>query len=209
MGIKRAQLVPARRQRAALVTKSPNRSWGLAIVGSPYQIRTGDLRLERVIPQRRLRTTDLYKRASEQVFCSDEQRLTEPDENGVPVAVVSRLCPVRNQADAMVRSKEATMNYSAADIEAICELEDYSHFRAELVEISPQSFTLEELKEILGDMIRSKVALEDSMREHFAMLGELEQTQLLDMLGASGCKDRDWWYRMLMDGPVHREFPTI
>ena len=101
------------------------------------------------------------------------------------------------------------MNYSAADIEALCELEDYSHFRTELVEISPQSFTLEELKEILGDMIRSKVALEDSMREHFATLGELEQTQLLDMLGASGCKDRDWWYRMLMDGPVHREVPTI
>ena len=74
------------------------------------------------------------------------------------------------------------MNYSAADIEAMCELEDYSHFRTELVEISPQSFTLEELKEILEDMIRSKVALEDSMREHFATLGELEQTQLLDML---------------------------
>lgn len=51
------------------------------------------------------------------------------------------------------------MNHSAADIDAMCELEDYSHFRAELVEISPQSFTLEELKEILGDMIRSKVAL--------------------------------------------------
>ena len=101
------------------------------------------------------------------------------------------------------------MNYSAADIEAMCELEDYSHFRAELVEISPQSFTLEELKDILGDMIRSKVALEDSMREHFTTLGEVEQTELLNMLGASGCKDRDWWYRMLMDGPVHREFLTI
>ena len=109
----------------------------------------------------------------------------------------------------MVKSKETTVNYSAADIEAMCELEDYSHFRAELVEISLQSFTLEELKEILGDMIRSKVALEDSMREHFATLGEFEQTQLLDMLGVSGCKDRDWWYRMLMDGPAHREFPTI
>ena len=179
------------------------------LVGSPYQIRTGDLRLERVIPQQRLRATDIHKRASEQVFCSDRQQLTEPGENGVPVAVVSRLCPVHSQAEAMVKSKETTMNYSAADIEAMCELEDYSHFRAELVEISPQSFTLEELKEILGDMIRSKVALEDSMRERFATLGELGQTQLLDMLGASGCKGRDWWYRMLMNGPMYREFPTF
>ena len=119
------------------------------------------------------------------------------------------MCPVYDQATDKVISKETAMNHSAADIGAMCELEDYSHFRAELVEISPQSFTLEELREILGDMIRSKVALEDSMREHFATLGEAEQTELLDMLGSSGCKDRDWWYWMLMDGPVHREFPTI
>ena len=58
---------------------------------------------------------------------------------------MSRLCPVYDQAEAMVKSKETAMNYSAADIEAMCELEDYSHFRAKLVEISPQSFTLEEL----------------------------------------------------------------
>ena len=46
------------------------------------------------------------------------------------------------------------MNHSAADIDAMCALEDYSHFRAELVEISPESFTIEELREILDDMIR-------------------------------------------------------
>lgn len=88
-------------------------------------------------------------------------------------------------------------------------LEDYAHFRAELVEISPESFTLQELQGILGDMIRSKVAMEDAMREHFATLGEVEQTMLLDMLGNSGFRGRDWWCRMLMDGPVHRELPTI
>ena len=46
-------------------------------------------------------------------------------------------------------------------------LEDYAHFRAKLVEMSPESFTLQELQGILGDMIRSKVAMEDAMREHF------------------------------------------
>ncbi len=101
------------------------------------------------------------------------------------------------------------MNNEGTYIQAMCELEDYAHFQADLVEMSPESFTLDELREILGNMIRSKVALEDSMREHFATLGEVEQTRLLDMLGTSGCKDREWWYRMLMDGPVHREFPTI
>lgn len=101
------------------------------------------------------------------------------------------------------------MTYSDAYIEEMKELEDYAHFRAELVELSPQSFTIEELQEIVDDMTRSKVAMENHMREDFATRSEVEQTMLLGMLGSSGYKDRDWWYRMLMDGPVHREAPTF
>lgn len=95
------------------------------------------------------------------------------------------------------------------ELRTMCELEDYAHFRAELVELSPESFTLEELKEILDDMIRGKTAIENNLREHFATLKEAEQTQLLDMLGTSGYKDLGWWNRLLMDGPIHRDFPTI
>lgn len=88
-------------------------------------------------------------------------------------------------------------------------LEDCAHFRAELVELSPQSFTIEELQEIADDMTRSKVATENHMREYFANRSEVEQTMPLDMPGKSGYRDRDWWYRMLMDGAVHREAPTF
>ena len=97
----------------------------------------------------------------------------------------------------------------STDLQVMKDLEDHAHFRAELYEISPESFTAEEVRGILDDMIRSKVAIEDHIREDFARLGEVEQTMLLDMLGKSGCGDRDWWRRMLMDGPVHRDFPTI
>lgn len=58
------------------------------------------------------------------------------------------------------------------ELRTMCELEDYAHFRAELVELSPESFTLEELKEILDDMIRGKTAIENNLREHFATLGD-------------------------------------
>ena len=58
-------------------------------------------------------------------------------------------------------------------------------------------------------MIRSKVAMEDNMRDSFAELSEVEQTQLLDMLGESGYKDRDWWHLDLHGRPRHRTFPTI
>ena len=99
--------------------------------------------------------------------------------------------------------------FSEKELKEMMELEDYAHFRAELVDISPQSFDIDELIEVLDDMIRSKVAMKDDMRESFAKLGEAEQTKLLDMLGQSGYKNRNWWYRMLMDGSRHRGFPTI
>ena len=86
--------------------------------------------------------------------------------------------------------------------------EALAYFRAELARISPGSYTLEEKKQILDDMRTTAVAAENAMREDFATLSEVEQTMLLDLLGASGFRDRDWWRRMLMDGPLHRQNPT-
>ena len=113
----------------------------------------------------------------------------------------ARLKPINTETEEPMMSEK--------ELKEMMELEDYAHFRAELVEISPQSFDIDELREILDDMIRSKVAMENDMRDSFAELGEVEQTKLLDSLGQSGYKDRDWWYRMLMDGPRHRDRPTF
>lgn len=92
---------------------------------------------------------------------------------------------------------------------ALEDAEDLAYFRAELVDMSPESFSLEEKRQILDDMIASSAAIENALREDFARLDEVSQTQLLDSLGTSGYRDRDWWYRMLMDGPKHRDKPTI
>ena len=115
--------------------------------------------------------------------------------------VGARLKPINTEMEEPMMSEK--------ELKEMMELEDYAHFRAELVEISPQSFDIDELREILDDMIRSKVAMENDMRDSFAELGEVEQTKLLDSLGQSGYKDRDWWYRTLMDGPRHRDRPTF
>ena len=58
-------------------------------------------------------------------------------------------------------------------------------------------------------MLEASSAIENRMRGNFAELDEVTQTRLLDSLGTSGYRDRDWWYRMLMDGPRHRDKPTI
>lgn len=87
--------------------------------------------------------------------------------------------------------------------------EDSAYFRAGLVEMSPESYSLEEKKQVLEDMWKASSDIENRMREDFARLDEVTQTRLLDSLGTSGYRDRDWWYRMLMDGPKHRDKPTI
>lgn len=97
----------------------------------------------------------------------------------------------------------------ATDWQTLEEAEDHAYFMAELVDISPESFTLEEKKQILEDMWKTSSDIENRMREDFAKLDEVSQTKLLDSLGTSGYRDRDWWYRMLMDGPRHRDKPTI
>lgn len=97
----------------------------------------------------------------------------------------------------------------ATDWQTLEEAEDHAYFMAELVDISPESFTLEEKRKILDDMLEASSAIENRMRGSFAELDEVTQTRLLDSLGTSGYRDRDWWYRMLMDGPRHRDKPTI
>ena len=78
---------------------------------------------------------------------------------------------------------------------------------AELVDISPESFTLEEKKQILHDMIASSSAIENAMRDEFAELDEVTQTRLIDDLAADGPRSREWWHEVLVDGPRHRDFP--
>lgn len=43
----------------------------------------------------------------------------------------------------------------------------------------------------------------------FATKDEVMQTAIIDQLGSSGYRDRDWWYRMLVADPRHRDFPAL
>lgn len=79
---------------------------------------------------------------------------------------------------------------------------------AELMDISPESFTLEEKKQILHDMSANSSAIENAMYDEFAELDEVTRTRLIDDL-AHGPWSREWWYEVLVDGPGHRDFPTL
>lgn len=96
-----------------------------------------------------------------------------------------------------------------ANWRALEDVEDHAYFMAELMDISPESFTLEEKKQVLHDMIASSSAIENAMRDEFAELDEVAQTRLIDDLAADDPRSREWWYEVLVDGPRHRDFPTL
>ena len=79
----------------------------------------------------------------------------------------------------------------ATDWQTLEEAEDHDYSMAELVDISPESFTLEEKKQIPEDMRKTSSDIENRMREYFAKLDEVSQTKVLDSLGVSGYRDRD------------------
>lgn len=75
------------------------------------------------------------------------------------------------------------------DWQTLEEAEDHAYFMAEPVDISLESFTLEEKRKILDDMLEASSAIENRMRDDFAELDEVTQTRLLDGLGTSGYRD--------------------
>ena len=64
--------------------------------------------------------------------------------------------------------------------------EDMAYFRADLCCYSPESYSLEEKKEICNDMISTSKAILDAIRADFEQLPVDARSKLLDMLCASG-----------------------
>lgn len=97
----------------------------------------------------------------------------------------------------------------ASDWKELEEAEDRAYLMADIAQMAPATFTVEQQGEILKDMVSASFAIEEALREDFATLSEELQTMLLDSLGASGAHDRAWWQRLLMDGPRRRDRITV
>ena len=74
----------------------------------------------------------------------------------------------------------------ATDWNALTAEEDRAYFMAGIVEISPESFTIEEKQEILRDMVVASAAIENAMRDDFARFDEVTQTRLT-ATGGTAC----------------------
>ena len=89
--------------------------------------------------------------------------------------------------------------------------EDMAYFRADLCLYSPESYTLEEKRDICNDMMSTSKAMLDAMREDFEQLPPDARSKLLDMLCRSGVETPEWWWDVLVgeSGPLYRELEAI
>ena len=93
----------------------------------------------------------------------------------------------------------------------LTQAEDMVYFRADLCCYSPESYSLEEKKEICNDMISTSKAVLDALRADFEQLPADARSKLLDMLCQSGVESPEWWWDVLIgEGDLmHRELETI
>lgn len=88
----------------------------------------------------------------------------------------------------------------------LTQAEDMAYFRADLCLYSPESYTLEEKKEICDDMIATSGAILNAMRADFEQLPPEARNKLLTMLCESGTESPSWWWDVLVgDGdPLYK-----
>lgn len=82
----------------------------------------------------------------------------------------------------MRKEREMTAtNASNTDWTALQQAEDMAYFKADLCCYSPESYSLEEKKEICNDMISTSKAMLDAMRADFEQLPADARSKLLEV----------------------------
>ena len=74
---------------------------------------------------------------------------------------------------------------------------ELAYFKADVCLGSPQSFSLDEKKQICDEMETSTAAIDAALKADFESLPPEAQGMLLDMLCASGCMTPEWWKETL------------
>lgn len=64
---------------------------------------------------------------------------------------------------------------------------------------SPQSYSLDEKRQICEMINETDAAIDAAMRADFESLPDFAKARFLDMLGAPGTPEREWWERILLD----------
>ena len=89
-------------------------------------------------------------------------------------------------------------NASNTDWTALQQAEDMAYLKADLCCYPPESYSLEEKKEICNEMVSTSKAMLDAMRADFEQLPLEARSKLLDMLCQSEVESPEWWWDVLV-----------
>ena len=78
------------------------------------------------------------------------------------------------------------------------ERHELAYFKADVCLGSPQSYSLDEKREICEQMETSAQAIDAALKADFESLPPKTQGMLLDMLCASDCMTPEWWKSTLL-----------
>lgn len=84
------------------------------------------------------------------------------------------------------------------NMQELIEDEAMAYFRADVCLGSPESFSLDEKREICEQMESTSKAIEDAMKADFESLPPEFRVKLLDMLCSSGCESEEFWKDLLL-----------
>ena len=88
----------------------------------------------------------------------------------------------------------------------LMEDEAMAYFRADVCLGSPQSFSLDEKREICEQMESTSRAIEDAIKADFETLPPVAQDKMLDLLEKADPEHFDWWMETLVGSmPDHAE----
>jgi len=81
----------------------------------------------------------------------------------------------------------------------LIEEHEVTYLKADICLGSPESYSLDEKRRICEEMEASTAEIDAAMRADFESLPDFAKKKLLDMLGAPGTAEREWWERILLD----------
>ncbi len=85
-----------------------------------------------------------------------------------------------------------------ANANQLIENHEIAFLRADICLGSPESYSLDEKRQICEDMAASTAEIDAAMRADFESLPDFAKKKLLDMLGAPGTPEREWWEDILL-----------
>ena len=84
-----------------------------------------------------------------------------------------------------------------AEWAALIEEHEMAYFRGELATSTPESYSIEEMREISADMDESTAKAEAAIREDFNALPPQAQARMLELLAGADPGNMEFWKEML------------